>query len=511
MFNKSDILSQLASMQPAIDAATSVSKTKVLADLGDKAKQHELPKSKFLNALGKNKDLADPEKKITFESEWKPRKSDVPAIFRKFLTEAETSSQSNPNAFRLNLQSMVLQNTHAKFKVNRGDKEVLVEILYPNAKGQITVKLALKNAEDKLLSVDLEDPSYTGNFGAFILKEIDKLVAETRTNPLGSYKEPAGRDQGAADSDKYIPKMPSLQGYSPVWESAWEGASALVEADEEEEEVDVPAPDVKGAADNGGEMNDVEGEFGKEDFTSGDVNSDDSFRSDFGGAGSLDTLGGGMVGGGDAVNADPSGSQPGETEDTEYAQFRDKDDWTQSALDAMQKLTADATAKQMQKGSGVILSADEVLKGNVGIQNDSNYQIVDKFLKIYPELDGVDIPETMLNELEDQLSKNDGQFDSFLQQNLPKITGTDQVDDVLDNDMFSDFTPMGGEAEKKPGEKDEFSEFVGDLGGKDGGDFEEGFEEETEPEDTSDDETIKNVAAGKIGDLDMDAFPNLTK
>lgn len=508
MPSKNDILAHLSSMQTSGSVA---SKAKILTSLEDTVKQRELPKSEFLNKLGRNTDLAHPEK-IKFESEWAPKKSDVPTIVRRFMMEADSSAKTGPTAFRLNLQSMVMQNTHAKFKVTRGDKEVSVEILYPNSKGQITVKLSLPNTEDKLFSIDLEDSAYTGNFGAYILKEIDKMIGENRTAPLTDYKEPYGRDQGAdSDSHDYIPVMPTLGGYTPVWESAWRSVAPLVEADDDEDEVDIPVPQVNGNEDKGGEMNDIEGDFGKEDFSAGDVNSDDTFRTDFGGSGSLGDIGGGMVSDAGGVNGESKGDQPGETEDDDYMQFRDKDDWTQASLDAMQKLTADATAKQMQKGSGVILSSNEILKGSVGTQNDSNYQIIEKFLKIYPELDGIDITVTMLNEIEDQLSKNDTQFDSFLQQNLPTITGTSQVDDVLDSDMFSEFSPMGGEkkGEAAP-EKDEFSEFVGDLGGAGSEDFTEGFGEE-EPDDNSDDETIKKVAAGKIGDLDMDAFPNLGK
>jgi hypothetical protein len=59
------------------------------------------------------------------------------------------------------------------------------------------------------------------------------------------------------------------------------------------------------------------------------------------------------------------------------------------------------------------------------------------------------IPEEMMNEIEDKLDKNDNQFDAFLQQNLSKITGTETVDNTLNNEMFDDFKPMGGEQPKE--------------------------------------------------------------
>jgi hypothetical protein len=150
----------------------------------------------------------------------------------------------------------------------------------------------------------------------------------------------------------------------------------------------------------------------------------------------------------------------------------------------------------------------------VGIENDSNYQIVDKFLKIYTELDGVDIPVSMLNEIEDKLSKNDDQFDSFLQQNLSTITGQSQVDDVLNNEMFADFKPMGGENKPQQpttGGLDPFDEFMGDLGGSDSNAAEqpqeEGFSDDRD--DSGDEDIIKGIAEKSVGKSE-DVFPNLS-
>ena len=71
MPSKNDILAHLSSMQTSGSVA---SKAKILTSLEDTVKQRELPKSEFLNKLGRNTDLAHPEK-IKFESEWAPKNS----------------------------------------------------------------------------------------------------------------------------------------------------------------------------------------------------------------------------------------------------------------------------------------------------------------------------------------------------------------------------------------------------------------------------------------------------
>ena len=199
--------------------------------------------------------------------------------------------------------------------------------------------------------------------------------------------------------------------------------------------------------------------------------------------------------------ADAGGEPEGE-----YLKFRDKDDWTQSSLDTMQKLTAEATAEQMQNGNGVVLSSNDVLKGTVGIENDSNYQIVDKFLKIYPELDEIDIPEEMMNEIEDKLDKNDNQFDAFLQQNLSKITGTETVDNTLNNEMFDDFKPMGGEQPKEQKSENLNNEPKSDSFG----DLDSFFDLDvpTDVEDDSDGFDLDEPDPTKVNN--EDEFPNLS-
>jgi hypothetical protein len=80
-----------------------------------------------------NADLADPAKSIKFESVWKPATTTVKAITQRILTEASAIPNNSPNAFRLDLKSIVLDRFHSKFTVNRQNNNVTVELIYPNA------------------------------------------------------------------------------------------------------------------------------------------------------------------------------------------------------------------------------------------------------------------------------------------------------------------------------------------------------------------------------------------
>jgi hypothetical protein len=135
----------------------------------------------------------------------------------------------------------------------------------------------------------------------------------------------------------------------------------------------------------------------------------------------------------------------------------------------MQKLTSNSIAQKMQQGSGVVLTSDEIMNGSVGLKNDMPVDIMDKFLNVYPELDNIEMKESDLDQIEEKLSLNDGQFDAWLQQKLPEITGQNEVSSTLDNEMFEEFDEMGGEAEmdtlaeEEPSPEASFEEFLDDV------------------------------------------------
>lgn len=519
MFNKSDLLAKLTKNTQRPNEK--LDKNVVL----DQMKNHFTPKtggkSVFLNKLRDNQDLAKPTKTITFESFNKPR-LDIKSITKRFIMEAETASTTT-NPIRLDMKSIALNNIHSKFTIVRGNDNVVVELLYPNAESKITVKVILPSGDDRLLIIDPQDPNYISNFSAMVLKEVDKAITNSKNKPI-DYK--VANSDTSVGGGQVTPVLPSLGGYAPVWESKWVDAFALVEADDEEadaaadaqQEIDTEPPAVNTEGDDSFGAEDFSADGGDAGFDGG--NGGDMFGGDFGGSGSLSSLGGGMDMGGDSGGVNSDGSAMGGEVEGEFVQFRTKDDWTQGALDTMQKLTADATAEQMQNGTGVVLSSSDVLKGTVGIENDSNFQIIDKFLKIYPELDEVDIPEDMMNEIEDKLSKNDGQFDAFLQQNLSKITGSDDVNSTLDNEMFADFKPMGGELNNKtpPTDVVDVNDGAGSGAGSDLDSFFD-LDAPTTPDtdgdgfdigDGSGESDLHAEAAKSVGSVKEDEFPNLS-
>ena len=275
--------------------------------------------------------------------------------------------------------------------------------------------------------------------------------------------------------------------------------AGAVNADDEEDDVSLTG---NGSADpsldvDGGNLGGNGNEFGADDFSMDTTNptATGDFTADFGG-----NFGGGDMGGAPAsgdVNADAGASMGGEEEE-EFVQFRDKNDWLQSSLDTMQKLVSQSVGQQMQKGNGVILTSDEILNGTQGIRNDLPRDIVDKFLKIYPELD-TELTMESLDEIEEKLSLNDGQFDAWLQENLPELTGQSDVDETLNNDMFMSFEPMGGEnvggepQEQLPASPDDSMEF-GDL-------LDEYSEEGNTPEYLQ--------AANQVDGMELNEFPNI--
>lgn len=447
---------------------------------------------------GINSDLAKPAKNIKFESAWKPARTTIRAITERVIMEAKGNS-NQPNAFRLNIDSIVMTKHHSKFSIIRGGNEVIIEMLYPNAKDQISIKLQIQGTEDRLLSVDLEDSSYRGDFGAYILKHVDDMIADITNTSGVDYGIESDGSAYEHETGMEVDSPAHVTGYSPVWESTWRDVYALIEADEEED-IDINIDDVDLGDNTNTDVPD-DGDFSEDDFSvdaSGDVDMGD-FGADFGGDFGGDSAGG--AGEGD-INSDDEGIQGGDDEDTEYTQFREKDDWLQDSLITMQKLIANSTSDQMQGGSGVILTSDEVLNGTTGISTDSNYEIIDKFLKIYPELDGIDITVDMLDQIEDKLSLNDDQFDTFLQQKLPEISGAEDVNDVLNNDMFNGEIELGGEKPQGEYEKQDFDTF---LDGFDDGSGEFDIADEESDEDPE----TRRKAEMDIGGFDLNEFPNL--
>jgi len=439
---------------------TSVSKTTGNSDLASDIKQQ------FQKALGEG---------VSVEKEWRPQATSMKIIMDRVLLEATTEERKNPNAMRLNLQSMVLDKTHAKFSITRNGVDALIELLYPNVNDKITLKVSVKGADDNLVEVGLEDQPYLIDMGVYILQLVDETVANSVSNQGGEIGSQGYFGGQGGDTS----------GFPPMWESdsrEFSSLMSLVEEEEDDEELDI---DIGGVDDALGTEGGVDAGFSDDDFAidaGGEVDTGD-FSADFGG-----DFGGGDFGaeGSGGVNASPDDIMGGEVDDTEWETFRDKTDWLQSSLDSMQQLTSSSVAQKMQQGTGVVLTSDEIMNGSVGLKNDMPVDVIDKFLNVYPELDNIELKENDLEQIEEKLSLGDGQFDAWLQQKLPEITGQDEVSDTLDNDMFEEFDSMGGE--KSIGDD---MELGGDMGGAEDATPEASFEqflddvnpaEETSPE-----------------------------
>lgn len=424
-------------------------------------------KEQFKKALGEG---------VNLEKEWRPQKSSMKNIMDKVLVEASQQAQNSPNAMRLNLQSMVLDKTHAKFSVTRNGVDALVELLYPNVNDKITVKVSVKGADDTLQEIGLEDQPYLTDFGAYILKMIDETISDTSINGasgVGTQMYLGNKSGGMTGYPSTWDTQGSDTSGATMWESDGRRISSLmtlVEQEEEEEfdtdaDADIGGVDDALSAEGGADVGFTEDEFA---IDAGSPVDTGDFSADFGGG-----FGGSEGAGG--VNSDNEGTVEGESEmDADWSTFREKTDWLQSSLDTMQKLTSTSIAQKMQQGSGVVLTSDEILNGSVGLRNDIPVDIIDKFLNVYPELDNIEIKESDLNQIEEKLSLDDGQFDAWLQQKLPELTGQDDVSTTLDNEMFDEFEPMGGDVELDGIEREaqatpeaSFEDFLDDISTED--------------------------------------------
>lgn len=483
---------------------TKLDKDALIKEFKEKFSPKISEKSEHLQEETPSKDLSNT---LMMKNEWKPKTS-IKELTQRVHVEA-VSERNKPNAFRLNIETLVLDKIHSKFKINRGPAFSIVEILYPNANGKISLKFQVEGVEDRIIEVGLEDEAYTKNFGIFIIRVVDEMLKQKqqinpRMDDLDAVDGVVGQTYTAPGG---------VTGQYPMWESIM----SLVEADEPELDLEAETKDTKAPSDfpNGvggegenapdaGKVNAEDGDFGADDFSL-----DQNPEGDAGGLGDLGgALGGGdMSGGSNApmdVNKTGSGEQSGTSESApEYIQFKDKTDWLNDSLISMQKLISTDASKKMQGGSGVVLTSDEVLNGTVGIKGDTNYDIVDKFLKIYPELANVDIPIDMMEQIEDKLALNDDQFDSWLQAKLPEITGSQEVDETLDNSMFEDFKPMGGEQSTPTP--------TTPIGGSpaDGG-LPEFLKTLKSNEENTKDDSLRNAAEQEIGGAKLNEFPNAT-
>jgi len=371
---------------------------------------------------------------------WRPAKTSTKEIWQRWLVEAtDSKSTDRANAMRLNLQPIAIDRTHLKFSFNRNGNEITTEIMYPNKNNNITVKVSTSGADDNIKEVNTEDAEYVNGIGFSIIKMADESLANASISNQDDRR--VAMDYGHTNA--------GVSGYSPNWENnsgMWESdnrkfSSLMTLVEQEEEELANEQPDMMAGDVN---MDPATASPFDEEAFSTDATGPIEMGGFGGGGGGGDFSGGGGGGPEGAVGTEMGGVSGPEDTQT-FSDFSPK--LQIASLATMRKLIADAEADSMKgEAVGVKLTSNQILNGTVGLNNQPNYQTIADFLKIYPELDGIEISETWLERIDDKLAEDDGEWNAWLQEELPEITNQQEVDDVLNNDMFSPKLPMEEEA-----------------------------------------------------------------
>ena len=512
---------------------------KVNIDNGPSASDVKLNRQDVINNLGKacpkptsktpdkvdqmaiikkmNTDLADPAKSIKFESVWKPATTTVKAITQRILTEASAIPNNSPNAFRLDLKSIVLDRFHSKFTVNRQNNIVTVELIYPNANNKITVKLNIDGVDDTVYEVGLEDQQYTNNFGASIIKSIDTILAK-KSEQSPSFSTPS----------QFSNPEVSVSGFSPNWVQAgytmesdarhMAALMTLVEQDDTKLDEGDESADADPTADPTGDAGDVNaeagGEFGASDFAAegGDMGG----GMDIGAGGAGMDMGGGAGGEADpnAVNAD-EGSVGLENND-EFVEFEPYalehfSTEKNGIIDVLTDIVADATTKGENASKGVVLTSEMAKNGMPGLNTRPAKEIITAFLELYPKLNTqikLSDMETLAQKLENRPSPSE--FNHFIEGFITQINGGHADTDVM---QLPDAPqpPMGGEQPSTGGEvPNEFGDFIDTANNMGGAPAPEGGELPQEGEDEDVQNTLRKAAELETGaGPELNEYPNV--
>lgn len=409
---------------------------------------------------------------ITESAEWTPVKSTVKDIVQRVITEAALIPATAPNAFRLDLKSMVIDKAHCVFSIKRKNEVATIQLYYPNANNNITVKISIEGVDDKVYEVSLDDTQYTMNFGASIIKSVDTMLQEKQAQPdMGDNGIMSPASFGTPSS---APNT-SVSGFSPNWvqngynmESVFKTAMAIVEQDEGETDEE-PKPE-------GGDVN--------ADSSGFDAN---SFAADAGGAPDAGGMGGAPdAGAPDAgagnINAD-SGGSVGVEESDEYI-----DDFIDYALplfttnitdDMFSTLIDLLDVRQKSEGVDGTEGVTPPSRKNPlpGLKQMPPKDLLKAFVDTYPILGG-QLKKSQADAIIELISKQPSPetFKMDLDRVIGDIKG-EQDADVMDMAQLptDNIAPMGGEQPATDQGMGGFGGgsggFGGDMGGGFGGDM----------------------------------------
>lgn len=161
----------------------------------------------------------------------------IQTILNKALTEAAAQAVGQ-SVFRLDLGNVVCDSAHAKFKISRRNHSVIVDMLYPNDNGNITIRYNVDDVAAKMFELSLDSEHYVNGFGHTILKCCDDAIKEA--------------EEMAEEDDIY---STDENGYQPIMSADMRGllkmTNAIMESDFGEADFAAPAPDAGGGMDAG--------------------------------------------------------------------------------------------------------------------------------------------------------------------------------------------------------------------------------------------------------------------
>lgn len=156
----------------------------------------------------------------------------IQTILNKALTEAAAQAVGQ-SLFRLDLGNVVCDSAHAKFKINRRNHSVVVDMLYPNDNGNITIRYNVDDVAEKMFELSLDSEHYINGFGRTIIECCDAAIKEA---------EEMTEEDDIYETDEF--------GYQPIMSADMRGllkmTNAIMESDFGEADFAAPAPDAGG-------------------------------------------------------------------------------------------------------------------------------------------------------------------------------------------------------------------------------------------------------------------------
>lgn len=271
----------------------------------------------------------------------------IQTILNKALTEAAAQAVGQ-SLFRLDLGNVVCDSAHAKFKINRRNHSVIVDMLYPNDNGNITIRYNVDDVAEKMFELSLDSEHYINGFGRTIIECCDAAIKEA---------EEMTEEDDIYETDEF--------GYQPIMSADMRGllkmTNAIMESDFGEADFAASAPDAGGMDSGMGGGADMGG----------------------GAGGGVASLGGDVERPEDEVNfADACLSQ--------LSTPRSQDSSQNGSFTRLTSILADKMAMEGKKnGEGVPLTGKQVRDGTQGISvtMDPLTQIR-RFQEFYPRFKG---------------------------------------------------------------------------------------------------------------------------